>query len=222
MEGPLNPGVALMPLDEPLWRQGRLVVGLDEAGRGALAGPVVVGAVILPPGHYPYIDSKRITYGRRVRLLARLYSEALALSIGVASAVEIDRMGILRATHLAAKRALGAIVLGADQLITDYLFLKTSLPVIAVAKAEDKSPSVAAASILAKVWRDARMREADTSQPGYGFARHKGYGTSQHLQALADLGPSCLHRQSFAPVAALLHQPLSLGPTPSDPQVDSG
>ena len=188
-------------LELPLWRDGLVVCGVDEAGRGALAGPIVVGAVILPPGPHPFQDSKRCTPKTREALLARLERTALAHAVGVAEPGEVDALGVLKATHLAAHRALAALEARPDHLITDYLFLKTPLPLTAVPKAEAKSVTVAAASILAKVTRDRIMMELDQAYPGYGFAQHKGYGTRAHLEALARLGPSPVHRRRFAPVA---------------------
>lgn len=193
-------------LEAPFWAQGLRVAGLDEAGRGAWAGPIVVGAVVLPPGVYPFRDSKRLPPEERLRLGEEVKRRALAYGIGVAEAFEVDQLGVLRATHLAAERALSALEV--EALVTDYLFLETPLPLLSPPQAEEKSPSVAAASILAKVHRDALMEALDRLYPGYGFARHKGYGTAEHREALRRLGPSPLHRKTFRPVAqALLLRP---------------
>ncbi|RIH86056.1 ribonuclease HII [Calidithermus roseus] len=183
------------------WAAGLHVGGVDEAGRGALAGPVVAAAVILPPGRYPFRDSKTLSPRQRQRLEAQVRGVALAWGVGLAEPQEIDAVGILRATHLAAERALEQLTPPPQALVTDYLCLSTPLPLRAPARADRDSPSVAAASILAKVARDRLMLEFDELYPHYGFARHKGYGTADHLEALAQHGPCPLHRRSFSPVA---------------------
>ncbi|WP_457632627.1 ribonuclease HII [Oceanithermus desulfurans] len=188
-------------LERGFWRRGLRVAGVDEAGRGALAGPLVAAAVVLPPGRYPYRDSKQLTPRRREQLLDHLLDHALAWGVGACSAAEVDRLGVLRATHCAARRALARLRVAPQALITDYLFLETELPLLAPARAEAQSPSVAAASILAKVVRDRIMVGLHHRYPGYGFARHKGYGTPEHLACLARLGPCPQHRRRFAPVA---------------------
>lgn len=126
---------------------------------------------------------------------------ALAHALGVAEVAEVDRLGPLRATLLAAERALAGLDPPPEALVTDYLQVATALPLLAPPKADQHSPSVAAASILAKVHRDGLMEELDRLYPGYGFARHKGYGTPEHQEALARLGPSPVHRRRYAPVA---------------------
>ncbi|MEZ0347313.1 MAG: ribonuclease HII [Thermus sp.] len=189
------------PLEALFWQKDLRVAGLDEAGRGAWAGPIVVGAVVLPPGHYPFRDSKLLTPKARSRLAEEVKRLALAWALGVAEVEEVDGLGVLKATLLAAERALRALSPAPQALVTDYLALSTPLPFLAPPKAEEKSPSVAAASILAKVHRDALMEELDRLYPGYGFARHKGYGTEEHQRALHALGPSPIHRRRFAPVA---------------------
>ncbi len=180
------------------------MAGIDEAGRGCLAGPVTAAAVILPrKDSFPYRDSKQLTPLKRQELAQRLRDEAVACSLGWATAGEIDTLGILRATHLAAQRALGRLARLAEEtaLVTDYLWLEHPAPVLAVARADQRSWQVAAAGILAKTARDAFMVNLEAEFPDYGFARHKGYGTRQHLEALRRMGPCREHRLSFAPVA---------------------
>jgi len=188
-------------LEKPFWEQGLAVAGVDEAGRGALAGPLVVAAVILPPGSHPYRDSKKLTPRQRELLLDRLLGQALAWAVAAASAAEIDRLGVLKATHRAAYTALERLRLRPGAVITDYLFLNLEQPILAPPRAESASPSVAAASILAKVVRDRHMIGLHCRYPQYNFASHKGYGTSEHLAALRRYGPCPVHRRRFSPVA---------------------
>ncbi len=196
-------------LEEQLWgrRLGKrleLVAGVDEAGRGALAGPVVAAAVILEPRKsYPYRDSKQLSAAARTEFALRVREEAIACAVGIASALEVDTLNVLGATKLAARRAVAALAPAADGLVTDYLRLGTGLPEVAVARGDTLSFQVAAASILAKTTRDALMCELDDVHPGYGFAKHKGYGAPQHLRALERLGACSEHRRNFAPVARL-------------------
>jgi ribonuclease HII len=194
-------------LEAGFWAQGLRVAGVDEAGRGAWAGPIVVGAVILPPGRYPFKDSKLLTPKVREALAEEVRRVALAHALGLAEVEEVDRLGVYRATLLAAKRALSALALPPEALVTDYLPLSTPLPLLAPPRADRESPSVAAASILAKVHRDRLMAELDRLYPGYGFAQHKGYGTPEHQEALLALGPSPVHRRRFTPVRASLRFP---------------
>jgi ribonuclease HII len=200
----------MVPLEHGWWQEGLRVAGVDEAGRGALAGPVVVGVVILPAASepYPFRDSKTLSASQRKELKGLVHSVALAHAVAFAEAEEVDQLGVLRATHLAAQRALKMLSLQPQALLTDYLKLSTALPIRHPAKADRDSPTVAAASILAKVARDQHMEALDVALPGYGFAVHKGYGTAAHLAALKGLGPSGVHRRSFAPVAACLQTPL--------------
>ena len=203
------PEVPGWDLERSLWRQGyRTVIGIDEAGRGCLAGPVTAAAVILPrKADLPYRDSKQLKPEVRQELAARLADEAITSGVGWASAAEIDEVGILQATHLASYRALEDLNAGyrVTALVTDYLKLEHAGPVLSVARADQRSLQVAAASILAKTTRDALMVELDSRMPAYGFARHKGYGTPEHLAALDAIGPCAEHRMRFAPVAARMH-----------------
>ena len=189
-------------LERSLWSAGYSpVAGIDEAGRGALAGPVVAAAVILPWGEYPYRDSKTLKAPLRAELAGRIKRGAVAWAVAGASAAEVDRLDVLGATHLAAQRALAALALVPVGLVTDYLRLAWSGAVLPVAKADSLSPQVAAASILAKTERDAQMVRWHQTYPAYGFASNKGYGVREHLDGLDRHGPCPLHRKSFRPVA---------------------
>lgn len=190
-------------LEERLWRMGlSRVAGVDEAGRGALAGPVVAAAVLLEPCQSgDYRDSKQLTAKQRERLAPLIRANALAWGIGTASAAEVDAVGVLPATHLAAQRALSSINPAPEGLVTDYLQLDFAGPLAAEAKADQQSLQVAAASILAKVYRDDLMRKLEERYPEYGFAEHKGYSAPLHLAALARHGPCPEHRASFRSVA---------------------
>lgn len=194
------------------WRRGCFrVAGVDEAGRGAWAGPVTVAAVMLPntAQDLPFRDSKQLCAGVRTELAAEVRRIALSWAVEHAESEEIDRLNILGATHAAAMRAIARLDPKPQALVTDYLRLPTGLPYSAPAHADALSYSVAAASLLAKTERDALMVELDLEYPGYGFAAHKGYGAPQHREALAKLGVSAVHRRTFAPVARLL-EPRSL------------
>jgi ribonuclease HII len=195
-----------LEFEKQLWEGGwRRVAGIDEAGRGALAGPVVAAAVILPPDLalrqvlHAVRDSKQMTPAEREAWAPRICAAALAWGVGFASAEEIDALGIVAATKQAAERALAALAAQPDSLLTDYLlFPEIELPQTALVKGDRRSLSVAAASVLAKTARDAWMVEQDARYPVYGFARHKGYGTPAHRRALERWGISPLHRRSFA------------------------
>ncbi len=176
------------------------VAGIDEVGRGALCGPVTAGAVVLGPGFDTagLDDSKRLTRAQREALNARLLAGARAVAVGWVEAEEIDRLNILRATHLAMRRALQALALRPDFLLVDGREVPDlGVPQRAIVKGDAQSVSIAAASIVAKVARDALMREADRRYPGYDLARNMGYGSETHRAALRRLGPSRLHRRSF-------------------------
>ncbi|BBN94448.1 ribonuclease HII [Deinococcus grandis] len=192
------------------WRRGYFrVAGVDEAGRGAWAGPVTVAAVILPgtAAEYPFRDSKQLSAAQREAFAAQVREVAVSWAVEHAWPDEIDRLNILGATHAAAARALARLDPPPQALVTDYLKLRTDLPLTAPPKADALSYSVAAASLLAKTERDRLMLELDARHPGYGFAGHKGYGAPAHRAALRDLGVSEAHRRSFAPIRALLNEP---------------
>jgi ribonuclease HII len=193
-----------LEFEQILWNGGfARIAGIDEAGRGAWAGPVAAAAVILPAN--PSLintlsrvrDSKLMTPLARETWTPRIKESAACWGVGFASAEEIDLLGIVPATKLAAKRALENLL--PDYLITDYLiFPEIDLPQTALVKGDQRSLSVAAASVLAKTARDALMRNLDDQFPGYGFARHKGYGTSLHQEALRKLKQCKIHRKSFS------------------------
>jgi ribonuclease HII len=195
--------------EQRLWDEGyRCVAGLDEAGRGAWAGPVVAAAVILSPDdpamaqHLLGVrDSKKLTATRRETLLETIQQHALAWGVGAVPPAEIDELGIVPATRKAMDLALQALSPPADYLLIDYLRLpEVALPQTSMPKGDARILSVAAASIIAKVSRDRMMVDLGARFPGYGFDRHKGYGTAQHRAALTALGPSAIHRWSFAPL----------------------
>jgi len=179
------------------------VAGIDEAGRGPLAGPVVAACVVLPfEADFALVaDSKALSDQARRRALDELHRSGAAVGTGEASPAEIDELNILRATHLAMGRALANCPVRPSYALVDGLPVP-SLPVPhrAIVRGDATCLSIAAASIVAKVTRDAIMMEMDAAHPGYGFARHKGYPTRAHLEALVRLGPSPVHRRSFAPV----------------------
>ncbi len=185
-----------------------LVAGVDEVGRGPLAGPVMAGAVILPPDLHtsvPWLqgvnDSKKLTPLQRERAAEEIHLRALGVGIGLASSGEIDASGIVAATKLAMLRAIEALPWRPQHLLIDFLPLEESgLPFSAVIGGDSRCYSIAAASIAAKVARDRMMVEASDLYPGYDFHLHKGYGTQRHLNNLKRLGPCPIHRLSFAPV----------------------
>jgi len=185
-----------------------VIVGVDEAGRGPLAGPVVAGAVVLPEGFTSewLDDSKKLTEARRERLYEELTgAPEVRWASGVATVEEIDRLNILRATHLAMRRAVAALGdPGPEMVLIDGLPVRDfPWPQQAIVKGDGLSLSIAAASIIAKVERDRTMVALDKLFPHYQFARHKGYGTAVHLAALQKHGPSPHHRRSFQPLAQL-------------------
>lgn len=190
-------------IEDALYLQGyRRVAGLDEAGRGCLFGPVCAAAVIFEPSRRiaGLADSKTLDEAQRERLAGLIRDAALAWSVAWASAGEIDAINIREASRLAMKRAAEALSPHPDYLLVDALSLDLPLPQQALIKGDARVEAIAAASILAKTARDARMRELDAEYPGYGLARHKGYPTAEHIDALDRLGPAPLHRRSFAPV----------------------
>jgi ribonuclease HII len=188
----------------------RAIAGVDEVGRGSWAGPLVAAAVVLPIEPFPATrdefrfirDSKELTPAQRAVAMDAIQSIALGVGIGWATSSEIDRIGLTAANRRAMERAVFRLRTPADGLVIDHVVLKECrLLQISIPRAESQSLSVAAASIVAKLMRDRLMSTWDSLCPGYDFARHKGYGTAGHREALLRLGPSRLHRHSFAPVA---------------------
>ena len=185
-----------------------LIAGVDEAGRGPLAGPVSAAAVILPPrltGQEEWLksidDSKRLTAARREAAAAVIRQRALSWAVAQVEPADIDRAGIGPAVRNAMLAAVADLAPPPDALLLDWVPLRhCPLPCRTIVKGDAKSLSIAAASILAKVTRDALMRDADRRYPGYGFARHKGYATAEHRRCLAEKGPTPLHRRSFRPL----------------------
>jgi len=192
------------------------VAGVDEVGRGPLAGPLVTAAVSLPLDRRPswlrdLRDSKQLSAHLRERLAPLVKGGALQCSLGWVHAAELDDLGMSAALRLACRRAIDQLTPAPDVVLADGRDdLRLSCATEMIVKGDATVASIAAASIIAKVARDRWMVELDARFPGYGFARHKGYGTAQHLAALRSLGPSPEHRRSFAPVAALLQPRLAL------------
>jgi len=204
----LIPDTPDLRFERALWESGiACLAGIDEAGRGAWAGPVAAAAVILPsdltlPDRLAGVrDSKEMTPAEREEWAEPIQREALAWGVAFASHIEIDELGILPATRLAVARALACLPISPQHLLVDYLELADiPIPQTALIKGDARSLSIAAASVLAKTARDAWMVEQDRLFPGYGFHRHKGYGTAFHQAALDRLGPCSIHRRSFAPL----------------------
>jgi ribonuclease HII len=194
-----------LTIEQSLWQNGLVkLAGIDEAGRGAWAGPVSAGVVILPPELslletlHGVRDSKLMTPLQRETWAPRIQLNCLAWGVGFASASEIDEIGILPATRLAVLRALQNLSISPEHLITDYLKLPDiPIPQTPLIKGDRRCLSIAAASVLAKTRRDALMRQLEYDYPAYGFARHKGYGTRQHQAAIHRFGLCAVHRKSF-------------------------
>ena len=185
------------------------LAGVDEAGRGPLAGPVMAAAVILDERRSiaGLDDSKRLCHEQRLHLAAEIKACALAWSVAEAGVAEIDRLNILRASLLAMQRAVEALVMPPDMALVDGPHAPAlPCPAQAVVRGDSSIPAISAASIIAKVERDRRMTAMAARYPGYGFAAHKGYPTRRHIEALARLGVTPIHRRSFAPVKAALNE----------------
>jgi ribonuclease HII len=199
----------IVHMNEELTVPAGLVAGVDEAGRGPLAGPVVAGAVILDP-HRPIdglADSKRLSAARREVLCEMIQERALAWAIGRADVGEIDRINILQATMLAMQRAVAALQPAAEHALIDgNRCPDLACPSQAIVKGDSRVAAISAASIIAKVTRDREMLSLDVIYPGYGLAQHKGYPSKAHIQALESLGVSPVHRRSYAPVRRIIER----------------
>lgn len=200
-----------LSLERGLHRRGLTVIaGVDEAGRGPLAGPVVAAAVILPPdltGDEPWLelldDSKRLSPAQRERAVAVIEEHALGIGVAQSESEEIDRKGIAPATIWAMMQAVANLPVTPHHLLLDFVYISSCpLPYDTVVKGDSISYSIAAASNVAKVTRDRLMKQADELYPGYAFAQHKGYPTAVHVARLNELGPCRIHRRSYAPVRA--------------------
>ncbi|MFW2541313.1 ribonuclease HII [Primorskyibacter sp. 2E107] len=195
--------------ESPHWRHGRRVAGVDEVGRGPLAGPVVAAAVVLNPEAFPegLRDSKTLS-GKRREAMTLLIRQQAEVGIGMATVEEIDAINILQATYLAMQRAIENLPHPPDHLLIDGNRLPAVLPCPAtpIVRGDSKSPSIAAASIVAKTWRDNVMKEIATQFPGYGWETNAGYPTKCHKDALRNLGVTPHHRRSFKPVHNILYQ----------------
>ncbi len=176
------------------------ICGIDEAGRGPLAGPVVAGAVILPKDCEILFlnDSKKLTEKRREALFVEIKEKAVAWSVGIVDAEAVDRINILQATYEAMRKAIAGLSVSPNVLLNDAVEIPgVNIPQVKIIKGDAKSISIAAASILAKVTRDHLMTEYDRQYPVYGFARHKGYGTGAHIAAIQEFGGCPIHRRTF-------------------------
>ncbi len=199
-------------MDEVLIPDGR-VAGVDEAGRGPLAGPVVAGAVILDPRNPidGLQDSKRLTAARREVLYVQIQEKALAWAVAAADVGEIDRINILQATMLAMQRAVGALQPAAQHALIDGNRCPVlACPAQAIVKGDSRVAAISAASIMAKVTRDREMLSLDLQYPGYGLAQHKGYPSKAHIEALENLGVTPIHRLSYAPVRRVMERQAGL------------
>ena len=180
----------------------RMIAGIDEVGRGPLAGPVVAAAVILPEGmeDIGLDDSKKLSAKKREEIFEMIKEQAVAIGIGIVDAFTIDKINIYEASKVAMKRAIELLPKQPDYLLIDAMKLDTGIPEEGIIKGDAKSISIAAASIIAKEVRDQMMRDYEQLYPGYGFAQNAGYGTKAHIEGLEKLGPTPIHRMTIAPV----------------------
>lgn len=197
----------LYQYETPLWQQGvQYIAGIDEAGRGPLAGPVVAAAVILKP--YAKLtlvdDSKKLSEKQREKALKEIKENALAIGIGVVSVEEIDRINIYRAAREAMFSAIAQLKIKAQYLLIDAMPIELDTPSLSIIKGDQKSISIAAASIVAKTTRDAYMVEMDKLFPQYGFKKHKGYPTKEHVKAIETWGITPIHRKTYEPIKSML------------------
>lgn len=189
--------------EKQFWQKGELVAGVDEVGRGPLAGPVVTAAVIIDHNFdlLEVNDSKKLSPEKRLQLYPKILSEAVSVGIGVKSAAVIDHINIYEADRQAMAQAVKALDVKPDALLVDAMNVPIDIPQIELIKGDAKSNSIAAASIVAKVFRDKLMDDYDKIYPQYGFPRNAGYGTKEHIEALKKYGPTPIHRKTFAPVS---------------------
>ncbi len=200
---------SMLRYEKKIYAQGfQLIAGIDEVGRGPLAGPVVAAAVILPKGckikHLN--DSKKISKSKHVAIYHEVMEQAVAVGIGIKDTQVIDQVNIYEATKLAMLEALGKLNPAPQHLLIDAMKLDTPIPQQSIIKGDAKSLSIAAASIVAKVIRDRLMVDYDQTYPGYGFAKNAGYGTAEHLTGLKRLGITPIHRKSFEPIKSLIQK----------------
>ena len=189
--------------EKQFWQKGELVAGVDEVGRGPLAGPVVTAAVIIDHNFdlLEVNDSKKLSPEKRLQLYPKILSEAVSVGIGVKSAAVIDQINIYEADRQAMAQAVKALDVKPDGSLADAMNVPLDIPQIELIKGDAKSNSIAAASIVAKVFRDKLMDDYDKIYPQYGFPRNAGYGTKEHVEALKKYGPTPIHRKTFAPVS---------------------
>ncbi|MEI4340770.1 ribonuclease HII [Streptococcus suis] len=198
---------AMLSYEKALYENGvELIAGIDEVGRGPLAGPVVAAAVILPKGcKIRYLnDSKKIPKSKHEAIYQEVMERALAVGVGVKDAAVIDQVNIYEATKLAMLEALGQLNQEPEHLLIDAMKLDTSIPQTSIIKGDANSLSIAAASIVAKVTRDKMMSDYDEEFSGYGFAKNVGYGTAEHLEGLNKLGITPIHRKTFEPIKSMV------------------
>lgn len=191
---------ALCAFERPYWQEGKLVAGIDEAGRGPLAGPCVAAAVIMPPGCLiaGVDDSKKLSENKRELLCAQIKAQAVSWAVGIVDSDVIDGINILNAARRAFEKAFSGLETRPAYVFCDCIRgISIDAPYEELVKGDARCYSVAAASIVAKATRDQLMREYETLYPGYGFAQHKGYATELHRQRLKDKGPCAIHRRSF-------------------------
>lgn len=193
--------------ERKFWEKGQLVAGIDEVGRGPLAGPVVTAAVIIDE-NFDLIDvndSKKLTPKRRLELYPKILEKAVSVGIGIKNAQVIDEINIYEADRLAMAEAVKNLDRKPDALLVDAMYVPIAIPQIKLIKGDAKSNSIAAASIVAKVFRDKLMDDYDALYPQYKFSKNAGYGTKDHLDALNKFGPTPIHRKSFEPIKSMLN-----------------
>ena len=201
--------LSLYQYENELYEKGvRYIAGVDEAGRGPLAGPVVAAAVILKKGAtFKYVnDSKQLTEKQRALALIEIKENALAIGIGICSVDEIDLINIYRASREAMISAIHQLKIKPDFLLIDAMPMEIDIPLLSIIKGDTLSVSIAAASIIAKTTRDGYMMEMDKLFPEYGFKNHKGYGTKEHLEAIKTYGITPIHRKTYEPIKSLLQK----------------